>query len=604
MRRVTCFAAVLLLMAYGADAHTKTPQATESVATERTFISPSEETADALIERIINYHQQGKLQEARGGYLEYIRRFTPTPLVLAGLAEIERATGHLAPASNLVNRAISIDPAYTYAHYIHGLILFDQVDYAGAIEAYDKAIGPTPDNAAWILDRGNAKLQRDDFEGAIADYNTAQQLSPGWHLPHGNLSITYVRQKNWVEAETEARKALSILPTFPEGHRNLGLALQGQQRFEEALAALNEALKAGSKASEILGEKANILEQLGRFEEAIETADDILVDYPSFMDMLKLKLRAAESLHHNKRMTAFVSDAIATRLTEEVNYIDYAAQLTKIEKHKLAFRVLRAGAKKFPQSGDIHRDLAWSANKLGREKDVLAAIAKATDLQSDNTNNWVDRSSLEATYRKYADSLKHAQIAAGLEPEVASVQYNLGWAYMDTVDFPSAITALKKSLALDPENAEARINLGYAYDVVGDYELAKQETRLALEKTPDDVLALTNLSDLLAREGKIPEAMELAQKARRLAPQDVGAIVSVAHALLHGGELQEADLTMKEARALQPKVRTSMYYYVLGLLREKQSRLNDARENFTLALKAGPNEWYRKHSELALQRLR
>ncbi|QDZ41473.1 tetratricopeptide repeat protein [Euhalothece natronophila Z-M001] len=36
------------------------------------------------------------------------------------------------------------------------------------------------------LNRGNARLQQGDLEGAIADYNEAIRLNPDWVIPYSN----------------------------------------------------------------------------------------------------------------------------------------------------------------------------------------------------------------------------------------------------------------------------------------------------------------------------------------------------------------------------------------------------------------------------------
>ncbi|MFM7905252.1 MAG: tetratricopeptide repeat protein [Microcystis sp.] len=74
------------------------------------------------------------------------------------------------------NQAINIKPDHANAYYNRGLAKSNLGDYQGAIADYNQAIKIKPDFANAYIFRGLAKKNLGDKQGAIADYNQAAQL--------------------------------------------------------------------------------------------------------------------------------------------------------------------------------------------------------------------------------------------------------------------------------------------------------------------------------------------------------------------------------------------------------------------------------------------
>src|SRR5580692_5537827 len=65
-------------------------------------------------------------------------------------------------------------------------------------------------------------------------------------------------------------------------HANLGLALAGLERFDEALASFERALAARADYAEALCHRGDTLRQLGRLDEALASYDQALAARPDF----------------------------------------------------------------------------------------------------------------------------------------------------------------------------------------------------------------------------------------------------------------------------------------------------------------------------------
>jgi tetratricopeptide (TPR) repeat protein len=83
-------------------------------------------------------------------------------------------------ALNDYNRAIQINPGNANAYYNRGLLKATKFqDPQGALADYDRAIKIKPGYDAAYNNRGNLKTEQlKDYQGALADYNRAIKLKP------------------------------------------------------------------------------------------------------------------------------------------------------------------------------------------------------------------------------------------------------------------------------------------------------------------------------------------------------------------------------------------------------------------------------------------
>ena len=75
------------------------------------------------------------------------------------------------------------------AYYNRGVAKSQLGDFQGAITDYDQAIKIKPDYAEAYYNRGLAKQNLEDNQGAIADYNQAIKIKPDYALAYLNRGV-------------------------------------------------------------------------------------------------------------------------------------------------------------------------------------------------------------------------------------------------------------------------------------------------------------------------------------------------------------------------------------------------------------------------------
>ena len=147
--------------------------------------------------------------------------------------------------------------------------------------------------AAYILKQGQLMEQMQNFASAAAFYKAGIALEPTnreiWYFMNNNLGYSLNMLGNFVEGEYYCRAAIEIDPKWQNAYKNLGIALEGQERYKEATESYIQAVKANGKdprAFQILKkmyEKVpNIIElipdieaQIAQCAEAVKTGQNI-----------------------------------------------------------------------------------------------------------------------------------------------------------------------------------------------------------------------------------------------------------------------------------------------------------------------------------------
>ena len=136
-------------------------------------------------------------------------------------------------------KALQLDPNSAEAHIAIGWIKrsFDW-DWAGADEAYRRALELEPDNAIGIRGKAGLESTLGRFDEAIQLDKKALKVDPLRISAHNNLGLDNYYSGRWQEAETAYRKVLEMNPDYPGVHESLGFVCLGQSKTDAALAEM------------------------------------------------------------------------------------------------------------------------------------------------------------------------------------------------------------------------------------------------------------------------------------------------------------------------------------------------------------------------------
>jgi len=192
------------------------------------------------------FYQKGRsLWERRSGdnipkaiefYEQAIARDPNYALAYAGLANAyvllpfytgARRSDSLAKAREAALKALQLDPKVAEAHAALGKFDFFNMDLAGSMREYQRAIELKPNYATahqWLGNDSLVSFGR--FDEAIAEGKRAVELDPLSPVINADLGVTLYLARRYDDAMEQLRKTLAIDPTFFYAHYNIGIALQ------------------------------------------------------------------------------------------------------------------------------------------------------------------------------------------------------------------------------------------------------------------------------------------------------------------------------------------------------------------------------------------
>ena len=175
-----------------------------------------------------------------------------------------------------LKKAITLKPDDADAHNNLGVTYLNKQDLDGAIAEFREALRLKPDTVAHC-NLGLALYGKGDFDGAIAEYREALRLNPAFAPAHYNLGNSLAFFKHDLNgAIAEYRASLRSDPGHAETHYNLGAALSVKGDFDGGTAEFREALRlnpgyaeAHSNLGFALNEKHDVDGAIAEYREAL-----------------------------------------------------------------------------------------------------------------------------------------------------------------------------------------------------------------------------------------------------------------------------------------------------------------------------------------------
>jgi TolB-like protein/Tfp pilus assembly protein PilF len=207
------------------------------------------------------YHKGRSLWEKRTGdnipkaigfYEQAIAHDPNYALAYAGMANAyvllpfytgtARRSDSYTKAKEAALKALQLDPKVAEAHAALGKLNFFQMDLAGSVREYQRAIELKPNYATAHQWLGNDSLvSYGRFDEAIAEGKRAVELDPLSPVINADLGVTLYLARRYDDAIGQLRKTLAIDPTFFYAHYNFGTALQLKGDLSAAIAEYEKA---------------------------------------------------------------------------------------------------------------------------------------------------------------------------------------------------------------------------------------------------------------------------------------------------------------------------------------------------------------------------
>ena len=196
---------------------------------------------EAVVQRSLQAHQQGLLDEAERGYRDVLARQPGHPVATHYLGMASWQRGDVRGAEAALRAALAADDRIPDFHNNLGLLLRDTGRAAEAVECFRRALAIDPAWAEAASNLGLAHEAAGDWDAAIAAYESALARQPQLAVAHQNLARVLLTLRRFPEAwehyrwrllaqglaQAVPQPAAPRLPASLEGRRFALLAEQG-----------------------------------------------------------------------------------------------------------------------------------------------------------------------------------------------------------------------------------------------------------------------------------------------------------------------------------------------------------------------------------------
>ena len=156
--------------------------------------------------------------------------------------------------------------------------------------------------------RGLALQELNQFDTALASYEKAIELKPGYAEAYSNRGNTLQELKQFDAALFSYEKAIELKTDYNEAYYNRGLALQELKQFDAALANYDKAIELKHNYAEAYYNRGNALKVLKRFDAALVSYGKAIELKPDYEYLFGMRLHIKMNLCDWQDFERYVSD--------------------------------------------------------------------------------------------------------------------------------------------------------------------------------------------------------------------------------------------------------------------------------------------------------
>jgi tetratricopeptide (TPR) repeat protein len=394
-----------------------------------------------------------------------------------------------------------------------------------ALARFEQALAAAPENPEVIEAVGRALLNLDRLEEAEASFLDALELDPEWVGPRMGLAMVALRRDEPFKIVHHLERAIETDPEYPDAYVELGryygamaepaLAKATFERwtarhpedadmlinagltafdaadyaqaldfFEKATeAALVEEQKSGARTF-----RANTLDMLGRYDEAVEAYEEVIAETPEWWEA-----HANLGICHARNGQPARAEA-----------------------------AFRRGLDDCPGSPEIRDELA--AHLLSERRDLPEALRlseEAVALGRDEVRHLHTLGEARLAIGDEAGAAEAYSAMLDLDPENPEAHLELGLLYEARGEAREAEEHFVESLKSDPANPRALYSYASLYYAADDLETAEELLARAVASDARYSPALSALASIRARRGAYRDALDYIEKAVEAGESDV-----------------------------------------------------------------------------------
>jgi tetratricopeptide (TPR) repeat protein len=485
---------------------------------------------------------------------------------------------------------------------------------------------PWFEEAAFYMQQGEALCNKERWQDAIGVCKQAFSiLGAETAAVCILLGRAFQGLHQFQDAEQAYTKALAVQPDSAENHARMGSLLADQERWNEAIAAYQEALRLDPKFSGAYWKLAQVFQQIGQTDKSTEywyRALQLEPGWANAEEHLKLghtlakqgKLEQATKCYHQ-----------VIQLEPDRAEAYYALGEVKASQKKWseAIAYYTQAIEWAPQNVEVHYNLGKALVAQSRWQEAVACFDKTIRLQPDGvlgylelrhalikldrwqpaTQNIKIQSGIArslAAQNRWEEALTYYQRILKLEPTVEN--------YISVRDllthlehWEEALPYCRKVAQLQPDSNQAFHHLGDVFSHLEQWDKAVRAFKRAIQLDPEFAWSYNNLGDVLIKLEQWDEAAVVLQKAIAINPEFCWSHYNLGDVFVELERLDEAIGAYRQALVLEPELENAQQKLYQTLHQRAKTDLAAVMDYYLKAIEQDPHNPENFHSAIAIQ---
>jgi predicted O-linked N-acetylglucosamine transferase (SPINDLY family) len=298
-----------------------------------------------MLEEALALHRAGQLVGARRLYRKILEAEPGHPEALRLLGMLEAQRGNAGEARSLLGRSNGVHPESAAAYAALGDVQKTMRRFDAALASYDHALAIEPGFALAHFNRALTLHTLGRLAEALSSCDAAVSLDPALPEAWNHRGCVLGALDRASEAVASFDRALALRPAFPEAQANRAVALQasggravGAAVAAEVLSILDEVLAANPGLVEARNNRGTVLREMGRSAEALAEYDRALAQKPDFAVAHGNRGKVLAELQRYDESIASFDRALALDSRSTDALLNRGAALAAVKRHDDAAR--------------------------------------------------------------------------------------------------------------------------------------------------------------------------------------------------------------------------------------------------------------------------
>src|SRR6266702_1330841 len=304
------------------------------------------------------------------------------------------------------------------------------------------------------------------FPAQIGIYEAHQTATWQWLDKGSDLS----KAKRYEQALAAYEQAIRLCPHDANTYNLKGNMLRELKRYEEALAAYEQAIQLDPKLATAYNTKGSILVMLNRYEGALTAFEQALQLDPNLIAAYNLRKKILDV----RKGLGEVLAPIQRNQRLAAAYCTKGRQLCNLNRYQEALTITEQAIRLNPHNASIYNLKGDVLNNLKRYQQALDAYEQAIQLDPNLAISHSNKGFMLYSLRRHGEALVACEQALQLDPNNASFYANKCLALHHLKRYQEALVVCDQALQLDPNLAIAYYNKGSVLERLGKSKEAKQ----------------------------------------------------------------------------------------------------------------------------------